>query len=86
MEYLNENTIPYNLRNGNSLLLPPAKSVKFGINSMIFRGNLLWNNLPLNLKRCQTIDEFNAHALCVVDFVLSAIYRYFIYLFLMYTF
>ena len=29
--YLNENTIPYNLRNGKRLLLPPAKSVKFGI-------------------------------------------------------
>ena len=56
--YFNENTIPYNLRNGNRLLLPPAKSVKFGINSLIFRGSLLWNNLPLNLKICQTIDEF----------------------------
>ena len=56
--YFNENTIPYNLRNGNRLLLPPAKSVKFGINSLIFRGSLLWNNLPLNLKSCQTTDEF----------------------------
>ena len=27
--YFNENTIPYNLRNGNRLLLLPAKSVKF---------------------------------------------------------
>ena len=27
--YFNENTIPYNLRNGNRFLLPPAKSVKF---------------------------------------------------------
>ena len=38
--YFNENTIPYNLRNGNRLLLPPAKFVKFGINSLIFRGSL----------------------------------------------
>ena len=58
MSYFIENTITYNLRNGNRLLLlPPAKSVKFGINSLIFRGSLLWNNLPLNLKSCQTIDE-----------------------------
>ena len=57
--YFNENTIPYNLRNGNRLLLlPPAKSVKSGITSLIFRGSLLWNNLPLNLKTCQTINEF----------------------------
>ena len=56
--YFNENTMPYNLRNGNRLLLPPAKFVKFGINSLIFRGRLLWNNLPLILKSCQTIFEF----------------------------
>ena len=58
LSYFNENTILYNSRNGNRLLLPPAKTVKFGINSLIFRGSLLWNNLPLNLKSCQTIDEF----------------------------
>ena len=58
LSYFNENTIPYNLRNGNRLLLRPAKTVKFGINSLIFRGSLLWNNLSLNLKSCQTIDEF----------------------------
>ena len=58
LSYFNENIIPDNLRNGNRLLLPPAKTVKFGINSLIFRGILLWNNLPLNLKSCQTIDEF----------------------------
>ena len=54
----NANTIPDNLRNGNRLLLPPAKSVNFGINSSIFGGSLSWNNLPLNLKRCETINEF----------------------------
>ena len=74
--YFNENTIPYNLRNGNRLLLPPAKSVKFGINSLILRGSLLWNNFSLNLKSCQTIDEFKLelkklgriHCTCTVIF------------------
>ena len=56
--YFNENTIPYNLRNGNRLILPPARSVKFGLNSLTFRGSLLWNNLPAKLKICQTVDEF----------------------------
>ena len=72
--YFNENTILYNLRNGNRLLLTPAKSAKFGINSLIFRGSLLWNNLPLNLKSCQTIAEFKLelkrlggiHCKCIV--------------------
>ena len=60
--YFIENTIPCNLRNGSRLLLlSPAKSVKFGNNSLIFRENLFWNNLSLNLKRCQTIDDLNSN-------------------------
>ena len=74
MWIFDENTILYNLRKGNRLLLPPVNSVKFGINSLIFRGRLLWNNLTLNLKSCQTIDEFRLalnrlgriHCTCIV--------------------
>ena len=40
------NHIPYNLRRGGLLLLPPAKSARYGVNSLAFRGSLLWNNLP----------------------------------------
>ena len=72
--YFNENTIPYNLRNGNRLLLPPAKSVKFGINSLIFRGSLLWNNFPLSLKSCQTIDEFKLESKSLGGIHLHALY------------
>ena len=56
--YFNANTIPYNLSNGNRLLLPHAKSGKCRNNSLIFNGSLLWKNLSLNLKSWQTIDEF----------------------------
>ena len=52
------NPIPYNLRKDGRLLIPPAKSVNFGTNSVTFRGSLLWNNLPLRLKNSQTIDDF----------------------------
>ena len=44
------NPIPYDLRKGRRLLIPPAKSVNFGANSIKFRDSLLWNNLPLRLK------------------------------------
>ena len=54
----NTNPIPYNLKKGSRLLIPPAKSVNFGTNSITFRGSLLWNNLPLRLKNCQRIDDF----------------------------
>ena len=54
----NTSPIPYNLRKESRLLIPPAKSVNFGANSIAFRGSLLWNNLPLRLKNSQTIDDF----------------------------
>ena len=53
---LNTNPILYNLRKGSRLLIPSAKSVNFGTNSITFRGSLLRNNLPLRLKNGQTID------------------------------
>ena len=56
----NTNPIPYHLRKGSRLLIPPAKSVNFGTNSVTFRGSLLWNNLPLRLKNSQTIDDFKS--------------------------
>ena len=40
------NHTPYNLRQGDLLLLPPAKSIRYGVNSLAFQGSLLWNNLP----------------------------------------
>ena len=55
----NTNPIPYNLRKRSRLLIPPAKSVNFGANSVTFRVSLFRNN-PLKLKNCQTIDDFKS--------------------------
>ena len=49
------NHIPYNLRRGDLLLLPPAKSTRYGVNSLAFRGSLLWNNRPPQVKKSQTL-------------------------------
>ena len=70
----NTNPIPYNLRKGRRLLIPPAKSVNFGTNSVKFAGSLLWNNLLLRLKNSQTIHDFRSelknlgkiHCTCIV--------------------
>ena len=42
-----------NLRDGGKPVLPKLKSSRFGINSLRFRGSLLWNNLPVSVKNCQ---------------------------------
>ena len=41
---------PYNLRSQMLVTLPSAKSTKYGTNSLIFRGSLLWNILPNTFK------------------------------------
>ena len=46
--------IPYNLRKGQVLSLPPA----YGTNSVHFRGSLIWNNLPSYIKSSRSVCEF----------------------------
>ena len=54
--YFPEKPLPYNL--GNSLQLPHVKSYRLGINSLCFRGSMLWNNLPFSVKNSETLTEF----------------------------
>ena len=50
--------MPYNLREGSRLILPKTKFSHVGINSVRFLGNLLWNNLPMSIKNCQSLNNF----------------------------
>ena len=56
--YFEEKPMSYNLRDGSKLVLPKTKSSRFGINSLRFRGSLLWNNLPVSVKNCQSLNVF----------------------------
>ena len=55
--YVKKN-IPYCLRIGLTLLVSCANTRIYGINFLKFRGNVLWNNLAVNLKECQSLLEF----------------------------
>ena len=50
--------IPYNLRKGQVLSLPPARSTYYGTNSKHFRGFLIWNNLPSYITSSRSVCEF----------------------------
>ena len=73
-EFFNKNPLQCNLRKGDIVYLPPARSSCYGINSLAFRGNLLWNSLSSNLKQSHNLEEFklklknlgNIHCTCVV--------------------
>ena len=50
--------VKYKLRIGELLTLPSAKTNRFGTSSFRFRGSLLWNSLPDNIKNCPSVDGF----------------------------
>ena len=56
--------IKYDLRKGDVLNLPSAKSMTYGVNSLIFRGSLLWNTLPKSLKTSCSLLEFKRKIRC----------------------
>ena len=49
---------PYNLRNGYALKLLSTNSTYYGINSVLFRACLLWNQLPLSIRQSRSLHEF----------------------------
>ena len=56
--FFERNHIPYNLRQGDLLLLLPARSTRYDVNSLAFRGSLLWNNLSSQVNKSRTLGEF----------------------------
>ena len=44
------NIFPYDLRKENTLHLPLVHLTRHGINSLLFRSSLLWNNRPREIK------------------------------------
>ena len=72
-EFFNKNPVEYNLREGDIVYLPPARFSCYGINTLAFRGSLLWNSLPSNVKQSHNLKEFklklrnlgNIHRTCV---------------------
>lgn len=49
---------PYSLRISCLLSLPPTKSIRFGSNSILFRGSQLWNSLPDSIKMSKNVEIF----------------------------
>ena len=48
----------YSLRNQNLLSFPATKTNRFGTQSFLFRGSLLWNLLPDSVKNAPSLASF----------------------------
>ena len=57
-EFFHKNPVQYNLWKRDIVYLPRARSSCYGINSLVFRGSLFWNNLPSNVKQSHDLKEF----------------------------
>ena len=53
-----ERNISYNLRRGNDAQLPKVRTTSFGIESIAYLGNKLWQLLPLEIKQSNTLPIF----------------------------
>ena len=59
--FFREREVPYCLRKGAVLFLPPASSITHGKNSVYYHGTLVWNQLPSPQKSSQSIIEFKTN-------------------------
>ena len=50
--------IQYDLRTKHLCKLPITKMIKFGMESLSFKGSLLWNNLNDGIKELSTVASF----------------------------
>ena len=48
----------YNLRIKDLIQLPSTKTVRYGLNSLRFRGSMLWNTLPDMIKSAKNERQF----------------------------
>ena len=53
-----EKSIQYNLRSKNLLTLPQTNTIKYGSDSIVFRGSILWNYLPNEIESKTSVCSF----------------------------
>ena len=57
-DYFKQKNNPYNLRNMQLLELSKCRTKTYGLNTTLFKGALLWNNLPNHFKEAKSLMHF----------------------------
>ena len=57
-DFFVQRELTYDLRIKNTLQIPPTKTISFGINSLAFRGSILWNAMPDTIKSAENVFRF----------------------------
>ncbi len=57
-ELFEVNEIPYNLRDPTRTIIPKSNSTTYGIKSLKHEGNRIWNRLPVDIKKLESLAIF----------------------------
>ena len=57
-ELFNVKDTMYDLRDGNRTTVPKCKTTTYGLKSLKFEGNNIWNKLPVNIKSSVSLSTF----------------------------
>ena len=57
-EFFSNYSVQCNLQKGDIAYLPPDRSSCYGVNSLVLRGSLLWENLVSDVKQINNLEEF----------------------------
>ena len=50
--------VKYDLRSQSDFSVRPVNTEKFGINSLQYLGNKIWNMIPTNIKALNSLESF----------------------------
>ena len=65
--------VPYNLRGSNNLALPKARTNLYGLDTIRFVGQKLWQTLPREIKESQSLEIFKRNIKTIRSFNCSCI-------------
>ena len=57
-EFFSNYLVQCNLQKGDIAYLPPDRSSRYGVNSLVLRGTLLWENLLSDVKQSNNLEKF----------------------------
>ena len=60
-EVFQTNDCPYHLRNPRILASKHKSAIKYGINTIAFRGSQIWQNIPLEIRNSESLSLFKAN-------------------------
>ena len=59
-----QRNISYSLRRGSDAQLPKVRTTSFGVQSIAYLGNKLWQTLPQEIKQANSLSIFKKQIRC----------------------